>query len=142
MRKSRLYIFSLWVATVSVLLTTVVTHHHHMGRICMVEEQCAQDGNVNDEHTEHHDEESEGDRENCSVRQMHHFVTSDQAQRSIGKQLLNGSHLLAARLPGDFQLPFDSPSLVIVGWQHVAASTLPDGLAAGFSRRGPPSVFC
>ena len=54
MRKRRLYIFSLWIATLSILLSTVMTHHHHMGRICMIQEQCEQDGNINDEHTEHH----------------------------------------------------------------------------------------
>lgn len=55
MRKRRLYIFSLWIATLSILLSTVMTHHHHMGRICMIQEQCEQDGNINDEHTEHHE---------------------------------------------------------------------------------------
>lgn len=55
MRKRRLYIFSLWIATLSILLSSVMTHHHHMGRICMIQEQCEQDGNINDEHTDHHD---------------------------------------------------------------------------------------
>ena len=37
MRKRTLYIFSLWIATLSTLLSTVVTHHHHMGRIAVNE---------------------------------------------------------------------------------------------------------
>ena len=72
MAKKKLYLFSLLVATMSVLLSTVVMHHHHMGRICMVVERCQQDGKLNDEHTEHHENENDG----CRVHQMHHFVTN------------------------------------------------------------------
>ena len=64
MAKKKLYLFSLLVATMSVLLSTVVMHHHHMGRICMVVERCQQDGKLNDEHTEHHENENDG----CRVR--------------------------------------------------------------------------
>ena len=119
MQKRILYIFCLWIATMSIMLSTVMTHHHHKGRICMVEEQCEQDGNINDEHTEHHDQESEGDRESCSVRQMHQFVV-----------LSCSSLLTLPRL-----------SLISVRWQHVAASPLAEKLAAGYSRRGPPSIL-
>ena len=119
MQKRILYIFCLWIATMSIMLSTVMIHHHHKGRICMVEEQCEQDGNINDEHTEHHDQESEGDRENCSVRQMHQFV------------VLSCSSLL----------PLPRLSLIPVRWQHVAASPLAEELAAGYSRRGPPSIL-
>ena len=87
MAKKKLYLFSLLVATMSVLLSTVMMHHHHMGRICMVVERCQQDGNLNDEHTEHHDQESEGDRENCSVRQMHQFVVNSKVVKNIRKLL-------------------------------------------------------
>ena len=116
MNKRILYIFSLWMATMSVLLSTVVSHHHHMDRICMVQEQCQEDGNINDEHTEHHDQESNTDRGNCRV---HQFV------------VLSCSSLLI--------LP--CLSLISVRWQHVAASPLAEELAAGYSRRGPPSIL-
>ena len=58
--KRRLYIFSIWIATMGMLLSTVMLHHHHYERICMVVEVCSQDGSLNDEHTEHHDTEHEG----------------------------------------------------------------------------------
>lgn len=45
MNKRTLYIFSLWIATITVLLSTVMSHHHHMDRICMVQEQCQEDCN-------------------------------------------------------------------------------------------------
>ena len=92
MQKRILYIFCLWIATMSIMLSTVMTHHHHKGRICMVEEQCEQDGNINDEHTGHHDQESEGDRENCSVRQMHQFVVNSKVVKNIRKLLVDESH--------------------------------------------------
>ena len=92
MNKRILYIFSLWMATMSVLLSTVVSHHHHMDRICMVQEQCQEDGNINDEHTEHHDQESNTDRGNCRVHQMHHFVTNAKVVKGIRKLLVDESH--------------------------------------------------
>lgn len=83
MAKKKLYLFSLFVATLSVLLSTVVMHHHHMGRICMVVERCQQDGNFNDEHTEHHEKEADS----CRVHQLHHFVTGCKIMKGIQKQL-------------------------------------------------------
>lgn len=86
MAKKKLYLFSLLVATMSVLLSTVMMHHHHMGRICMVVERCQQDGNLNDEHTEHHENENDS----CRVHQMYHFVTNGKILKSIQKQLFDG----------------------------------------------------
>lgn len=91
MAKKKLYLFSLLVATMSVLLSTVMMHHHHMGRICMVVERCQQDGNLNDEHTEHHENENDS----CRVHQMYHFVTNGKILKSIQKQLFDGNHLLS-----------------------------------------------
>lgn len=142
MQKRILYIFSLWIATMSILLSTVMTHHHHMGRICMVEEQCEQDGNINDEHTEHHDQENEGDRENCSVRQMHQFVVSSKVTKSI-KEFSSDDALqsFSALFLHDSYEFIPCHSLTTVRWQHIAANPLSDGLSAGYSRRGPPSFI-
>ena len=140
MAKKKLYLFSLLVATMSVLLSTVVMHHHHMGRICMVVERCQQDGNFNDEHTEHHDQESEGDRENCSVRQMHQFVVSSKVVKNIRKMLVDENHQFVV-LSCSSLLTLPRFSFISVRWQHVAASPLAEELAAGYSRRGPPSIL-
>ena len=140
MAKKKLYLFSLFVATMSVLLSTVVMHHHHMGRICMVVERCQQDGNLNDEHTEHHDQESEGDRENCSVRQMHQFVVNSKVVKNIRKLLVDENHQFVV-LSCSSLLTLPRLSLISVRWQHVAASPLAEELAAGYSRRGPPSIL-
>ena len=145
MSKTKLYILGLWLATASMLISTVVKHHHHMGRVCMVEELCEQDGQVNDEHTEHHDQESEGDRENCSVRQMHHFVTNAREVKGLKQLLSDGSHDLSAPCCFAFCLVSYSfaPcfSLVTARWQHTACPLSCDGLAEGLSRRGPPNFF-
>ncbi len=81
--KTRRYIslYSLWAATLMLLLSVMVTHHHHLSEICVAMEQCAIDGNVNDSHTAHHDSEDVG----CVVQQMHHFTT-------------NGKHISSVRL--------------------------------------------
>ena len=136
MRKRRLYIYSLWIATLSILLSTVMSHHHHMGRICMIMEQCQEDGNINDEHTEHHDQESNTDRGNCRVHQMHHFVTNAKVAKGIRKLLVDESHQFVI-LSCSSLLTHPRLSLISVRWQHVAASPLAEEMAAGYSRRGP-----
>lgn len=118
MAKKKLYLFSLLVATMSVLLSTVVMHHHHMGRICMVVERCQQDGNLNDEHTEHHENENDG----CRVHQMHHFVTNGKIVKSIQKQLFDGNHLLSVLSSEYLFIP--TSSIISVRWQQFAASLL------------------
>lgn len=82
--KRRLYIFSIWIAMMGMLLSTVMLHHHHYERICMVVEVCSQDGSLNDEHTEHHDTEHEG----CQVKQMHHFIVKNRVVKSAVKSFL------------------------------------------------------
>ena len=142
MRKRRLYIFSLWIATLSILLSTVMTHHHHMGRICMIQEQCEQDGNINDEHTEHHDQENNSTRENCSVRQMHQFVVNSKVTKGIKKIIsADASPSVSAFFLHHSYEFIPCHSLTTVRWQYMAASPLSDGLSAGYSRRGPPSFI-
>lgn len=119
MNKRTLYIFSLWIATITVLLSTVVSHHHHMDRICMVQEQCQEDGNINDEHTDHHDQESNTDRGNCRVHQMHHFVTNAKVVKGIRKLLADESHQFVV-LSCSSLLILPRLSLISVRWQHVA----------------------
>ena len=142
MQKRILYIFCLWIATMSIMLSTVMIHHHHKGRICMVEEQCEQDGNINDEHTEHQDQESEGDRENCSVRQMHQFVVNSKVTKGIKKIIsADASPSVSAFFLHHSYEFIPCHSLTTVRWQYMAASPLSDGLSAGYSRRGPPSFI-
>ena len=117
-----------------------MTHHHHMGRICMIQEQCEQDGNINDEHTEHHDHENDRDRENCSVRQMHQFVVNSKMVKGIRKLQVDENHQLVV-LSCSSLLTFPRLSLISVRWQHVAASPLAEEVATGYSRRGPPSIL-
>ena len=108
----------------------------------MVEEQCEQDGNINDEHTEHHDQESEGDRENCSVRQMHQFVVNSKVTKGIKKIIsADASPSVSAFFLHHSYEFIPCHSLTTVRWQYMAANPLSDGLSAGYSRRGPPSFI-
>ena len=77
--KRRLYIFSIWIATMGMLLSTVMLHHHHYERICMVVEVCSQDGSLNDEHTEHHDTENK-DLQMMGIKKL---LTADSTTRFL-----------------------------------------------------------
>lgn len=129
--KRRLYIFSIWIATMGMLLSTVMLHHHHYERICMVVEVCSQDGSLNDEHTEHHDTEHEG----CQVKQMHHFIVKNRVVKSAVKKLLDAS-LQAFVLPAEARF-FCLSSCVATEWQALALP-LPEESCSAYSRRGPP----
>ncbi len=131
--KRRLYLFSLWVATVSVLLSTVVMHHHHYGEICMAIEQCALDGNLNDEHTEHHENEQEG----CQVSQMHHFIINAKVVKDVKRHLAGDAPQLVAVLPDRVELGADC-ALTAVMWQQVSEPLSGGVMPCGYLR-GPPS---
>lgn len=134
MMRRRLYIFSLWLATCSVLLSTVVLHHHHFNRICFIEQQCPEDGNTNDEHTEHHEKEHEG----CSVQQMHQFIVNAKVAKNTQQNIFDGGHSLTAVLPFHIVL-FPLQNLVIVSWQEIT-SPLHEYMGRGYNRRGPPCL--
>ena len=135
MGKKKLYIFCLWIATMSVLLSTVMAHHHHMGRICMVVEQCQEDGNFNDEHTHHQENEQDG----CQVHQMHHFVTNAKVVKSIQKHIFDGPLLLS--LLSQSHVSFIPLSAIrITRWQEKAAS-LSEETLQGLLQRGPPFII-
>lgn len=80
--KKKIYISILWIATFMVFVSTVMAHHHHhLSEICTVIEQCDIDGNENDEHTEHHENESE--ENGCNIQQMHAFIINTKTASSI-----------------------------------------------------------
>lgn len=132
--KRHLYLFTLWTATLMVMLSTVMMHHHHEGRICFVEEKCTADGNVNDEHTGHQENEQEG----CSLHQMQHFIINAKTVHSLEKHILDGGHLMVAVLPRTYCVlpPY---SLTIARWQQ-NAYPLSEGTFADHYRRGPPTI--
>lgn len=85
--KKKVYLSTLWIATFMVLVSTIMAHHHHhLNEICTVVEQCVIDGNENDEHTGHHDKESE--ENGCCIQQMHAFIINARKALSIHHSLL------------------------------------------------------
>ena len=91
MNRRRIYIYSLWLATCVVLLSTVVLHHHHMESVCFVEERCADDGAVNDRHTGHEDNE----RGECSLGKIHRFVINSKTVSTVRRHIFDGSRGIA-----------------------------------------------
>lgn len=66
--KSKQVIARTYLAIVLLLLAVVVPHHHHEGgAACWAIEICPSDGDCNDEHTHHHDEQPNGQRSACSL---------------------------------------------------------------------------
>lgn len=116
------------------ILSTLVMHHHHEGKVCLVEERCTEDGNVNDEHTEHHENEQEG----CRVHQMHHFIINAKVVKSIKKHILDGNQVAVALAYSTFYVVPDY-SLTITEWQE-QSEPLSDEALQQIYRRGPPTV--
>jgi len=52
---------------------SAIPHHHHDGMFCMIMEHCEKDGNINDEHTHHHDDHQVPDH-SC-IAKMYYLVT-------------------------------------------------------------------
>lgn len=131
--KRRGYIFILGLATTAVLLSTLVMHHHHKARLCFVEERCAEDGHVNDEHTSHQENESDC----CVVSQIHHFLVQVKTVNGFHKQLADGMQALVALCASQTQLTAPSFQLLTIRWQAFACP-LPAEEEGDISRRGPP----
>lgn len=127
------YIFSLWLATLSMLLSTVVMHHHHMEQICLAVQQCHVDGTLNDEHTSHQENEQEG----CTVHQMRQFIVNAKVVKTIRQHLLSPSQTLAlasCMLSAPQAEPYLLPATVFPD----ADKRLLAGSATAVRRRGPP----
>lgn len=134
MTKRRMYLFSLMMATLSVLLSTVILHHHHYNRICFVEQKCEKDGNTNDEHTEHHEKEQKG----CSVHQMHHFLVNAKLVKSIHQHIWEGGHVFVSVIPSSYNLIPHICVVVLSCKERPNALLTWSGKAA--LRRGPPCL--
>lgn len=132
MNKRLAYQFCVMIATVSMLLSTVMLHHHHFNQICFVEEKCEIDGNLNDEHTEHHENEQDG----CRIHQMHHFLINAKVVKSIKKHISDG-HLLMVSLAPLFDNNFFFTGLAIARWQEIIVPLSQKADIKKY-RRGPP----
>lgn len=130
--KRRMYFLTLWIATFAMLLSTMMMHHHHEGRVCLVEERCTEDGNINDAHTEHHENEQEG----CRIHQMHHFIINAKIVKSIKKHIVDGLQATVALAHFSF-ITILPCSLVVAEWQE-KAEPLSQKAYLKRCRRGPP----
>ena len=132
--KRRFYFLTLWIATLSMLLSTMMMHHHHEGKVCLVEERCTEDGNINDEHTEHHENEQEG----CQVHQMHHLLINAKVVKSI-KQPIQDGHLQAMLgTSASFEFILEN-GLVVSKWQEITEPLSQKAFRHNY-RRGPPML--
>lgn len=130
--KRKLYFLTLWMATLAMMLSTMMMHHHHEGRVCLVEEVCTEDGNVNDEHTEHQENEQEG----CKVHQMHHFLINAKVVKSIKQHIIDGGQQ-AIWLPLSAFYFIPDRGVAISEWQEIT-EPLSQKAYCNPCRRGPP----
>jgi hypothetical protein len=65
--KNHISISFVALAVVWLLLGMLVPHHHHNGEVCMVVEQCHEDGAFNDKHTHHGQEHEDNGDDNCCI---------------------------------------------------------------------------
>ena len=134
MNRRRIYIYSLWLATCVVLLSTVVLHHHHMESVCFVEERCADDGAVNDRHTGHEDNE----RGECSLGKIHRFVINSKTVSAVRRHIFYGSHTPLTALPVAY-VPVMQWCVGVAQWPSEPSPGACSTLLPSVSRRGPPA---
>ncbi len=131
----RLYILALWIATAAVVASGVVLHHHHESNVCFVEEQCAQDGRINDEHTTH----QENEQENCQVHQMQGAFAVAKDYKTLKKASLDyDADGAAFTLVQQYQY-IPTAGRIAARWQQ-ATTPLSERALSSSGRRGPPSV--
>ena len=135
--KRSLAIFSMWAATIMVLLSTVVMHHHHYEQICVALEigthGAADDIEAEPETTHSH---QESDRGSCRVHQLHTFIVSHGVAKTMCRAAVMGGAARSAQLPDVALLPVGS-GRIATAWQHTA-TLLPEAWLRAMSRRGPP----
>lgn len=62
--KRKVSISFIAVAYFIVMMGYIIPHHHHHNMFCIAMEHCSDDGNINDEHTCHHESE-QNHNNNC-----------------------------------------------------------------------------
>ena len=135
MVKYKIHILNMWIATCALLLSTIILHHHHLGQVCFIEQQCEYDGNINDEHTAHHEKDNKG----CNIHQMHQFISNGKNIKSIYKHLDYDRNMLVALLPSSIQLT-PCYKIVISKWQQKTMA-IKLGASENSSLRGPPFSY-
>lgn len=133
--KKKVYIFSLWLATLLMLSTAFLPHHHHLKVLCFTQETCKIDGSVNDQHTTH---QTTGSEKDCSIGQIKQAFTTAKDLHQNGQSLLQQICLLYSVLPALFSLRANSPSLRKTFHQPVIR--LLDGWVTSCGLRAPPTL--
>ena len=129
----RLYILALWIATAAVVASGLVLHHHHETTVCFVEEQCTQDGRINDEHTTHQEHE----QENCQVHQMQSAFAFAKDYKTLKKTAFDYDTACAAIVPTQYRY-IHTAGDIATRWQQTATPLSHRALDTS-GRRGPPT---
>ncbi|KAA6346888.1 hypothetical protein EZS27_005631 [termite gut metagenome] len=85
-------------ATLLLLAFMIFPHHHHYGGwVCYVMERCEQDGDINDEHTCHHANDS--NHHDCCIAEIHYIVPSTYNDIKCKVFSCNDNHCLIHLFP-------------------------------------------
>jgi hypothetical protein len=133
--KRILSIFSLTLATVMLMFSTVETHHHHFHQICFGGWELSCEG----EEDEHHSSSPDEGNDNCPLEQLQFFTINQGGLHHISTpQILN---LLSSAVISD-------PSHIAAPVSTISYETGSDiseyytsAFHSGISRRGPPSII-
>ncbi len=126
------YISSIAIALIMMMLTAPMLHHHHNNQICTIEEISAIDGNINDNHTSHAQNEEEG----CPLQQIRNFTSNV-------KSATNAYDISLSQIPwllGIFTntiIDFNNSDCRIIDYPTNYAE-LTQANNTAHSRRGPP----
>jgi len=132
--KKILYISLMWIATLMLILSPVMLHHHHGNQICMIEEKCIIDGNINDRHTSH----PQNEEDECSLQQLNNAISNAKSVQNVFDALTPYFPCLSAILTNIIIDCYDINCNAFDWFDALTVTVLPKAEIAIHSRRGPP----
>lgn len=133
--KRILSIFSMMLATVMLMYSTVETHHHHLHQICIGGWELSCDGEAD----EHHSSSPDEGNDDCPLEQLEFFTTNQVGLNHISTpHILNSLSSAAISDPVHIAAPVSSISFET---RREIPEYYTSVFYTGISRRGPPSIF-
>jgi len=129
----RIQYISIWIAIFAVMLTTFKVYHRHYNRICTIQEICTLDGNINDGHTSH----SQNEEDRYSLLRVHNFISNTSNVKNTYDTSISYFSYLSIISADIIEYCYYTDGNII-DYSNRCAALVQTKNSAYYSRRGPP----